>query len=272
MLTKIEARNSQGDVLVLPMADISGGYSVQEIDGLGPVKTTIVTSKFAGTDGVQVQSKTREARNITFKIGYEPNYSSNTVSSLRDNLYDYFSSELSVDLRFYLDDGRVVSNTGHIEDFQTTIFSKTPAADISIIADPDFIELEDVTITGNSVNTTTETNVPYTGNADTPSEFSLAINRTLSQFTVYYRTPDGVLRNMDVASSFLAGDVVNINSTPGNKSITLTRNNVVSSILYAFSPQSTWHFLSKGTNTIRVYATGAAIPYTLKYRRRYGGL
>jgi hypothetical protein len=272
MLTKIEARNSQGNMLSLPLADISGGYSVQEIDGLGPVKATIVTSKFVGTDGVQVQSKTREARNITLKIGYEPNYTTNTVRSLRENLYDYFSSELEVDLRFYLADGLVVSTVGHVEDCQSSIFSKTPSADISIIADPDFSELDYVTLSGTTVSTTTETDLVYTGNSDTPSEFTLSINRSMSQFTVYYRTPDGVLRNMDVAASFLAGDVVNINSTPGSKSITLTRNNTTSSILYAFSPQSTWHILRKGTNTIRVYATGAAVPYTLKYRRRYGGL
>jgi hypothetical protein len=70
----------------------------------------------------------------------------------------------------------------------------------------------------------------------------------------------------------VAGDVLSINTVTGSKGATLTRAGVESSVLYGISPQSSWLELMPGVNTIRVYATGAAIPLSIEYINRYGGL
>ena len=43
MITMIQAINAQGELLSLPLDDISNGFSVEDIDGLDPVKATIVS-------------------------------------------------------------------------------------------------------------------------------------------------------------------------------------------------------------------------------------
>ena len=77
---------------------------------------------------------------------------------------------------------------------------------------------------------------------------------------------------MDFAGSLIADDVLVINTITGSKGATLTRAAVNSSVLYGVSAQSTWLELEPGENYIRVYATGAAIPFTIEYTNRHGGL
>jgi hypothetical protein len=61
------------------------------------------------------------------------------------------------------------------------------------------------------------------------------------------------------------GDIVKISTVAGTKYARKTTAGSETSALYAVSPQSYWLKLQPGANTIRVYATGAAIPYTLTY-------
>ena len=138
---------------------------------------------------------------------------------------------------------------------------------------PDFVNtLVPVTLNGNTVSDSTETLVTYAGNVSSGMVLTLNVNRSLTQFTFYFRPPDGTLHTFDVASSLLAGDVVTISTVPGSKFATRTRAGSVTSILYSVSAQSNWHQWIKGDNHIRLYAVGAAIPYTIQYLERYGGL
>lgn len=99
MITMIEARNVQGSLLGLGVDDISDGYILEDVDGLHPVKATIVSSSFANLDKQEYQSARRESRDITITIGLEPDYVTNTVSELRKRLYAYFMPKSPVKLR-----------------------------------------------------------------------------------------------------------------------------------------------------------------------------
>ncbi len=273
MLTKVEVRTIQGALLSLTLEDVSTGLIVEDIQGLDPVKATIVSSTFAQQDGAQYHSSHRDMRNITLKLGLEPDYAITSVKDLRNHLYSFFMPKSEIYLRFYDDSGLTVNITGRVETCDAPLFSKEPQVDISILCfDPDFLDLEPIELTGSSTSTTTETLVTYDGTVDTGVEFVLSIDRTLTEFTFYHRPPDGTLRTMDIAGSFVAGDVVTISTVFGAKKATLTRTGTISSILYAVSPQSNYHELMHGDNYIRIYATGAAIPYAITYTNRYGGL
>jgi hypothetical protein len=273
MLTKLEVRTSSGALLVLPLDDISDGLVLENVDGLDPVKATIVTSSFAQQDGTQYHSSRRDDRNITIKLGLEPDYISTTVRDLRLRVYNYFMPKSEVKLRFYMSDGLVVEILGRVESCETSLFSKEPEMDISVVCfDPDLIDLNLVTVAGNTTSTTTSIPVTYDGTTDTGVTFTLNVNRTLTQFTIYHNAPDGSLRLMDFAAALVAGDVVKISTVSGSKGATLTRGGTNSSLLYAVSPQANWTALQHGDNHIRIYALGAAIPYTMTYMNRYGGL
>jgi hypothetical protein len=273
VITLIEARTLQGDVLALPLGDVSGGYSVRDMDGLDPVKASVVSSQFANSDGEQYQSSRREKRNIVMTLGLESDYVTNSVRELRKQLYAFFNPKNFVNLRFYDDEGLTVSIDGRVETISSKLFSDEPTAEISILNfDPDFLNVAPSTFPGSTVSSTTTSLIQYAGDIETGMVLTLNVNRTLTEFTIYNTGEDGIVQSLDVQASFVSGDVVTVSTVSGNKYVRLTRSGITSSILYGMSTQSDWVEFVPGDNDFRVYATGAAIPYTITYTERYGGL
>lgn len=279
MLTRAEVRTVRGTLLSLPLEDVENGYAVNEIDGLDPVKATMVSSSFATVDGAQYHSSKRETRNIKFNIDYKPDYVNSSVKDLRDRLYSFFMPKSLVFLRFYDDSGLYVDIDGRVESFEGPIFTKDPDANISILCfDPDFVNPIGVSLSGSTVSDLTTFDINYLGTVETGIEFILAINRAgVSAFTIYNTGPDGILQQLSFASAvgdtaLSAGDTVRISTISGAKGGWRTHLGVLSSVLYGISPQSKWIELLQGINKIRVFSSGAPIPYTLNYSTRYGGL
>lgn len=277
MMTKVEARNLAGTLLTLLLDDVTNGYIVEDIDGLDPVKATLVSSSYAKKDGVQYQSARREARYINLKIGIEPSdYEFQNVRGLRNALYGWFMPKSKVNLRFYDTSLLVVDINGVVESFESKLFAKEPYVNITVMCeDPDFIEVEPdnpVELSGNTVADSTEFFIQYKGTVDTGFVFELNLNRSLTDFTIYHRPPDGSSRALDFSASLISGDVLTISTVSGDKYVTLTRSGVTSSLLYGRSPESDWITLQPGFNYLRVYATGSPIPFDITYINRYGGL
>lgn len=275
MLFKMDVTNNQGATLTLTFNDASTGFELREIQGLDPVKATVVTTSFAQLDGSQYHSSKREQRNILVRIGLEPGFVSTSVKNLRDQLYSYFMPKTQITLTFYDDDVEepTVYIVGRVESFEAPLFVSEPEANISILCfDPDFQELTNVEVTGNSVADTTETLLTYDGTVETGITFTFNIDRDISEFTIYHRTPDGALKQADFSASLLTDDVVTIVTIPGQKSVNLLRASTTTSILYAMSPTANWIELAPGDNYIRVFVAGAGIPFDITYVNRYGGL
>lgn len=282
MLTEVEVRNQRGDLLSLPLEDDSRGLVVESIEGLDPVTATLISSSFAQIDGAQYHTSRREPRNIKLRLGLDPDYIGTSVSDLRKQLYNFFMPKTSVDLTFRSNvaqpDGRVVEDlvvdiTGRIESFETPLFSKEPAVDISLMCfDPDFHDPNPLVFEGNTTAGSEEVVIHYKGTVETGLLFSLFPNRDISEFTIYARTVGGPLRTLDFSAPLLLNDTLRISTVVGSKYVTRTRANVETPMLYAMAPQSSWLELLPGENYIRVYAAGLAIPYNITYSNKYGGL
>lgn len=270
MLSHVEIRSAQGDLLDLHLDDISSGYIIKSIEGLDPVKATLVSTDFASIDGSQFQSSRREYRNIKFQLGYVP--VGNTVRQLRQKLYTYFMPKSTVSLRFFMEDGLIVDTKSRVESFETTLFTSDPAVDISLISfDPDFYNPTPVEILGNTVSTGTMTIIEYEGSVPTGIEFTLEIDRSISALTLYH-VSEGVTSNFDFNYAMVAGEVLKINTIPGSKSATLTTSGYSRSVLFGTSPAAIWPQLTPGENQFLAYVDGAPIPYTITYNAKYGGL
>lgn len=274
MLTRLEVQSQQGDLLKLPLEDPSSGYIVADIDGLGPVKATLVSSRFARMPGEQFQSSHRETRNITLKLELNPDPTTDTVGSLRDKLYDYFMTESHVVMQYFMDTGLVVEIQGVVETCDPDHFSREPTMNISIMCfRPDFYELTSQTLTSLLTNDQDATYFDYPGSADTGVVITVSVNRNVDELTVYHHLPNGEIQTLTFANvPLIAGDVLTISTVPGDKGATLNRSGTISSVLYGVSPQSRWIQLKRGNNGLRVYATGDGIPVTVEYVRRYGGV
>ena len=271
MLSRVDIGSDFGQTITLTLDDAADGYAVKDIAGLGPVKAALVSSSFAGFDGSQYQSSRRENRNITMKIGLEPNYETNTVRSLRDELYRFFMPESKVHLTFYMDSDEFQID-GYIESCEVVHFSEDPEVFVSIICfDPDYFGQE-YSLVQSTVSDDSEFVVAYPGTAATGIEFTLYIDRSVTEFTIYNRTDDNVTRSLDFAANLVAGDVLTINTNPGSKFAKLLRDGTEIPVLYGISPQATWLQLLNGDNNLSVYAVGAPMTYTLLYTTRFGGL
>jgi hypothetical protein len=272
MLETLEVRNAQGALLSFPLEDASNGFALADILGLEPVEATLVSSSFANMDGEQYHSSRRAKRNIIIKIDLKPDFVVDSVRDLRKRLYEFFMPKTEVQLRFILDDV-TVNIMGRIETFTCPLFARDPEATISLLCfESDFVDLAPSLVTGLTTSTATETLIPYEGTVESGITFILNVDRTLGSFDIEHRGPDGVVRPLSFVSSLIAGDVVTINTRPGEKIATRLRAGITTSLAYAVSPISKWTELAQGENYIRVYATGAGVPFEIHYENRYGGL
>lgn len=264
--------------LTVQLGDVSNGINVKDIDGLDPVKATLTSSTFVNRPGAVFQSSQRITRNILIKLELKPDPATQTVRSVRQSIYNIFRPETQVLMKFYDDESESVVSDGYhilgrVETCEppTSRFTQAPEVDISVICyDPDFFDPAVVTVSGMTTADVAATTINYIGTIETGLTFTVNVNRSLSEFQITYVDGNGQTWTMDVVSTFVAGDVITIVTTPGSKSATLVRAGVTSSVLYAVSPQSTWMKLAPGVNTIRFSATGAAIPASVSYMNRFG--
>lgn len=274
MFYKVDIRTRSGTLLTLSLEDLSSGFLIKDIAGIDPVDAEIVTSSFAQLDGVQYQASSRGARNIVFKLGYEPDFVNTTVASLRAKLYTFLMPKSFVRMRFYDDLGRTVDTSGYVESFDSPLFAQDPEATISIMCtDPDFIDINGSQFTGTSTSGSTWASLNYEGTVEIGFILSVMVNRTINKFSLKRQLTDGTINTLDLVApnNLLSGDIVVISTVPGSKYARLKRGSTDSSLLYAVSPQSTWPYLVPGLNLMRVEVSGG-IPYTIDYVKRYGGL
>lgn len=271
MLDRVTIRNSRGQELALILSDISQGYIVQDIDGLGPVKATLVTSPFAQIDGAEFQSSRLEPRNVVISLELNPQMSSQSVGGLRSNLYNYVMPKAPVSLKFHTTELGWVQIDGVVESVEPDIFTKDPTVNISVhCVKPNFYNPTSVDVPLNS--SATYQSVDYIGTAETGVIYSINVNRTLTQLQI--RTFSPVETILTINDEFLPGDVITVSTVPGNKYIHRNRAGVDSSILYAVTSTSVWHKLWPGNNRVRlnIQPAGASIPYVITYQELYGGL
>ena len=275
MLETVEVRSPSGDLLSLNLADISSGFIVADIKGLNPVKATIVRTPIATLDEEAINATRRDARNLIFILEPEPDYTTETIRDLRWRLYDFFMPEAPVNLRFIhsAGDNLEVEINGIVEDFDWPLFAAEPEGTLSIICEkPDFVVLDSLEVEGDTVEDSSEVLLAYPGTVESGLVWTLNIDRDIDEIDFYLRAPDGITRYFWLGGTLLTGDVLEINSIPGQKAITVTRSGTPFSLLYGLMPVAPWPTLWKGNNYLRVVVEGDPIPYTVSYKPKYGGL
>lgn len=272
MLSSVEIRNAKNQSLDLSLWDPETGYPVKDIQGLDPVKAVIVTSSFATMDGVQYQTSRREARNIIFKLGMEPDYVASSVRQLRNGLYTFFMPKSQVAFRFVDESGEALSIEGRVESCDAPLFTQEPEATISIVCvNPDFYQATPYLIEAETVSNGDSLGFTYAGSVNTGFDFQMNIDRSIEGLMLY-SSDNVVVQNMEINYDFLAGDILKVCTIPNQKKVMLTRDGLEESILYALTPQSPWATIEPGNNQIRVYVEGDPIPYTITYTAKFGGL
>lgn len=272
MLERIELVNAANKTLALYLRDDGSGYSLEDIQGLDPVRANLVTSDIATVDGVQFQAASTDARNIIITVGME-NTESTTVKKLRHELYAFFMPKTALTIRFIEDDGSLVQITGRMETFAAPLFAKNPHGVASIVCfDPAFYTPNQVKATFQTTAGVVETPVNYEGSLESGFLFEMRLTRPVQEVSIYQTDASGFIRSMEIVYPFQTGDTLQVSTVPNEKGVYLIRGGIRTSILYALASGHSWGALQPGGNTIRVAVTGLAIQYTLKWYEKFGGL
>lgn len=276
MLERVSARNPAGDFLSLRLKDVTTGILVKGIDGLDPVKATIATTTLAQIPGSRFASARRESRNIVFHLGLDSRYGGGSVTEIRRRLDLFFMPGMDADLRFVMDDGRILRILGVVESNEVSIFLRDPVATISIMCfDPDLVDTETVNVGAEAFTTPSWYDLENQGTVDTGLLFEFTINNSApsSGFELRHRMlGETAYKTLDFSANLEAGDQIRIATHPGSKIATLNRGGVLQSILSGVSTTAEWFQLKPGQNQICALINEEQTYYEMTYSHRYGGI
>lgn len=299
MIQQVNVTNPQGDTLELVLADpYRNGILVKDISGLAPCQSTINYQSLATSDGGLFASARTEPRQITFTLGMV----GDNPEGSRNITYEYFPVKQEVTMLF-ISEQRMRTITGYVESHEADIFSDQEETVISILClDPWFYVYGPTAVVFSGVTPLFE--FPFSNesltedliefgeiirdnrafldyNGDVETGVIVQINCLGSADDIYIFNDDtGEQMYIDtsritmiVGSALKKNDIIEINTSTGEKRIRLLRNGNWYNIISALARESNWLVLRNGTNIFGLEARvgGNNLVASFTYRTKYGG-
>jgi len=280
---KIE--NASGEVLQLTGQEEN--YQVYQVDGLTPPSAQINMSQLVGLDGSRFNSSKLNARAITIMLKINGDVEANRLK-----LYNFARTKEKLRV-YFTTDSRNVFADGYVESMDAVIFAIKQFAQIGIICPyPYFSAIDE--ILADSENVSAGFTFPFS--IETPVVISEILEGTgiviyndseaSAGAVINIRFIDDAqsirLRNTNTGAdfeldySFLAGDVVMVDTNIGQKSINLIRNGTVTNLFTALVPGSTFPVLNAGANHFEYLVDDAdpdgQVEIQFRFRNVYRGI
>lgn len=255
-------------VLTSPInVSVDSGFMIDKIDGLGPVDAEINTSEMV-IDGDHFNSARIGKRNIVLNLLFYSE-SGNGIEEVRQFSYRLFPIKKNVYIEIETDN-RKVWTQGYVEKNEPDIFKEMEGNQVSLICpDPKWYDSEN--IIEESLTLNAETNVDYAGELSVGGYLELTVGTAITKpvservpaFTVSCANSNGDAQLIDIytpISGFEAGDVIKINSVPGNKDCIYTDTaDADHKALNLLNQNPDWIKLEYGRNNIRVTDSFSAL-------------
>lgn len=279
MITKVEVFSARRS----PTLSLGGfmpsddPVHIRDIDGLGPVKAEISTTPSGVMRGETYQGSSTGKRNIVLTLGLNPNWSTQTMSSLRLLLYAYFMSQQWCKLRFYSDELPTTDIEGYVESFEPNMFSQDPEVQVSIInSKPDFIDIDATIFKGTVDDGSTWLEVDYEGTVSAGLEIrvdrSVALPIYNGAVTISVENYKGIQTitvnpvTIDTIRSYKMSSVHGQRRVQTEVIVDGIITNMIKNMYGA------WPELQPGENLVNVQADAPGQTWTLAYFNRFGGL
>lgn len=281
MIYSIVVTNYLGDRIKLELGkpDVSG-FLIKSITGLGPAKANVNTTEVSTNDGSLFNSARLSQRNIVLDMVFINTVYGESIEDLRQKSYKYFPLKKSVELTIETDN-RYVKTTGYVESNEPNIFSSQEGTQISIICpDPYFYSagedgnnvtdfytidpmfefpfsnesLTDPLLIFGEIQIKTEGVITYYGDSEIGVVIYIHAIGPATNINIYNtETREVMMINTTkleklTGKGLVASDDIVINTTKGEKSITLIREGASYNILNCLDKNTDWFTLSKGDN------------------------
>lgn len=280
---ELSVKNEYGEVLMLTG---NPDYDVLSVSGLNPAPAEINTTPVSGIDGTRYNSARVGQRNIVIRLNINGD-----IEDRRIELYRYFRVKHTVRV-YYKNEHVDVYIDGYVETFENDFFTILQQPQISIICpDPYFksmseteIDFENVTALFTFPFAIAAEGIPFSSLSEISSRYFNAGNVEtggIITFTaladgvinpVFYNNTNGTFFGVDITMQ--NGDVIEINTQRGEKSVKLTRGGVTTSIVGDRTSGSTWIVFEPGENEISFGAdvSASSLRCTLLCVQRFEGV
>lgn len=281
MIYSFAITNYLGDRVKLELGkpEVSG-FLIKSVTGLGPVKANVNTTEVVTNDGSMFNSARLSQRNIVFQLAFVDTVYGETIEDIRQKSYKYFPAKKSVEIVIETDN-RYVKIKGYVESNEPDIFSSQEGTQISIICpDPYFYSagedgnnvtdfytidpmfefpfsnesLTDPLLIFGEIQIKTEGVITYYGDSEIGVVIYIHAIGPATNINIYNTETREVmminttkLEKLTGKGLFASDDIV-INTTKGEKSITLVREGASYNILNCLDKNTDWFTLSKGDN------------------------
>lgn len=281
MIHSFAITNYLGDRIKLDLRkpEVSG-FLIKSVTGLGPVKATVNTTEVVTNDGSMFNSARLSQRNIVFQIVFVDTVYGETIEDVRQKSYKYFPAKKNVEIIIETDN-RYVRTNGYVETNEPNIFSSQEGTSISIICpDPFFYSagedgnnvtdfygidpmfefpfsnesLTEPLLVFGEIQIKTEGVITYYGDAEIGVTIYIHAIGPASNINIYNMETREVMKIDTVklqkltGKGIVASDDIVINTSKGDKSITLIREGVSYNILNCLDKNTDWFTLAKGDN------------------------
>lgn len=281
MIHSFAITNYLGDRIKLDLREPEvSGFLIKSVIGLGPVKATVNTTEVVTNDGSMFNSARLSQRNIVFQIVFVDTVYGETIEDVRQKSYKYFPAKKSVEIIIETDN-RYVRTNGYVESNEPNIFSSQEGTSISIICpDPFFYSagedgnnvtdfysidpmfefpfsnesLTEPLLVFGEIQIKTEGVITYYGDAEIGVTIYIHAIGPASNINIYNTETREVMKIDTVklqkltGKGIVASDDIVINTSKGDKSITLIREGVSYNILNCLDKNTDWFTLAKGDN------------------------
>ncbi len=270
MLTEAIIQTSTPTSLKLDDVDPDEILILKSISNLSSVKVTQFMGDFA-REGSYYQGRRAEKRNPVINLKLNPNYTEDIeVSDIREMLFRmFFEPQRDSDgVQVLLKDDRKPDRyfIGYSETFETDSWSKDQTCAISLITTDAYLRSAELTEATNALGWFT---LPfnYEGSADTGLEMTFKVLQVGDLLTIVNGADI-----MTFEGSFVPGDILYINTTQGQRSITLNGEDKMS--LLTSGPE--WMQLKEQGNLLKIYGNaegdGKAVLTSYSYRAAWWGI
>jgi hypothetical protein len=281
MIYSFAITNYLGDRVKLELRkpEVSG-FLIKSVTGLGPVKANVNTTEVVTNDGSMFNSARLSQRNIVFQLAFVDTVYGETIEDIRQKSYKYFPAKKSVEIVIETDN-RYVKIKGYVESNEPDIFSSQEGTQISIICpDPYFYSagedgnnvtdfytidpmfefpfsnesLTDPLLIFGEIQIKTEGVITYYGDSEIGVVIYIHAIGPATNINIYNtETREVMMINTTkleklTGKGLVASDDIVINTTKGEKSITLIREGASYNILNCLDKNTDWFTLSKGDN------------------------
>lgn len=281
MIYSFTVTNYLGDRIKLELRKPeNSGFLIKSVTGLGPSKANVNTTEVATNDGSMFNSARLSQRNIVFQLVFVDTVYGETIEDVRQKSYKYFPLKKNLDLVIETDN-RYVRAKGYVESNEPNIFSAQEGTQISIICpDPyfysagedgnnvtDFYSVEpafefpfsnesltDSLLIFGEIQIKTEGVLTYYGDSEIGMMIYIHAIGPASNINIYNTETREVMTinttkiEMLTGKGIVASDDLVINTSKGEKSITLVREGKSYNILNCLDKNTDWFELVKGDN------------------------